>query len=93
MSWVVGSPGTCYKKSAIADIRRNDNIFGARQLTGCTASGNIKLHRKRVVRASTESEKNLQKRSGFYGPDYTYTQESSTVTKTAVSTSVYYTTV
>ncbi|KAF2625101.1 hypothetical protein BU25DRAFT_346405, partial [Macroventuria anomochaeta] len=92
VSYIPGSPGPCYKKSSIAEIRQNDNVFGARQLTECTASTKLKLHRKRVVRAPTVPKKKIQKR-GVYGPDFTFTQEVTTTTQTTTSTSVYYTTV
>ena len=91
VSYIPGSPGPCYKKSSIAEIRQNDNIFGARQLTQCTASTKIKLHRKRVVRNPTAPKK-IQKR-GVYGPDFTYTQGYTTTTQTTTSTVVHYTTV
>lgn len=55
ISWVVG--GACYKKGSYAAIRENDNIWGARQISGCTASSSPsmrKLHRKRVVRSDPE---------------------------------------
>lgn len=90
VSYNPGSPGTCYKKSGVASIRQNDNIFGALQLTGC-ANAKLKLHRKRVVRSPTTPKKVIQKR-GVYGPDFTYTQGTTTVTLTSTSTSVRFTT-
>ena len=85
------SPGPCYKKSSVAAIRQNDNIFGALQVTKCTST-KLKLHRKRVVRSPFTPRKVIQKR-GVYGPDFTYTQGTTTVTQTTTSTSVRYATV
>ncbi|KAL1596230.1 hypothetical protein SLS59_007929 [Nothophoma quercina] len=93
VSYIPGSPGPCYKKSSIADIRQNDNVFGARQLSQCTASTKLKLHRKRVVRNPTVPKKKPIQKRGVYGPDYTYTQGSTTITQTTTSTVVRYTTV
>jgi hypothetical protein len=91
VSWVVGSPGPCYMKGSIGAIRENSNIFGGRQISGCTTSKTVrrtarplKLHRKRV--APAEPKKPLGKRTGFFGPDFTFTQ--SYVTATVVSTAV-----
>ncbi|XPS97036.1 hypothetical protein M3J09_006279 [Ascochyta lentis] len=92
VSYSPGSPGPCYKKSSIAEIRQNSNIYGARRLTQCKASIKLKLHRKRVVRNPTEPKKKIQKR-GVYGPDYTYTQGVTTTTLTTTSTAVLTTTV
>lgn len=92
VSYSPGSPGPCYKKSSIAEIRQNNNIYGARQLTGCTAPTKLKLHRKRVVRTTNTPRKKIQKR-GVYGPDFTYTQGVVTSTQTTTVTSVSYTTV
>ncbi|KAF3032155.1 hypothetical protein E8E12_000781 [Didymella heteroderae] len=91
VSYVPESPGPCYKKSSVAQIRQNDNIYGALQLTGCKNT-KLKIHRKRVIRSLTTPEKMIQKR-GVYGPDYTYTQGTTTVTQTTTSTSVRYATV
>lgn len=87
VSYIPGSPGTCYKKSRVAEIRKNDNVFGALQLTGCN-NAKLKLHRKRVVRSPTTPKKPLQKRSGYYGPDSTYIQGTTTVTVTSTATAV-----
>ncbi|KAF1930294.1 uncharacterized protein M421DRAFT_58497 [Didymella exigua CBS 183.55] len=92
VSYIRGSPGPCYKKSSVAAIQRNDNVFGALQLTGCTSSIKLKLHRKRVVRSPTTPKKIIHKR-GVFGPDFTYTQGTTTVTQTTTSTSVHNTTV
>lgn len=92
VSYIPGSPGPCYKKSSVAEIRQNDNVFGALQLTSCDSTIKLKLHRKRVVRAPVISKKIIQKR-GVYGPDYTYTQGVTTITQTTTSTSVRSTTV
>jgi hypothetical protein len=91
VSYNPGSPGPCYKKSSVAEIRQNDNIFGALRVTRCTNT-KLKLHRKRVVRSPTMPKKVIQKR-GVYGPDFTYTQGTTTVTQRTTSTSVRYATV
>lgn len=91
VSYSPGSPGPCYKKSSVAQILQNDNIFGALLVSGCTNT-RLKLHRKRVVRSPTMPKKAIQKR-GVYGPDFTYTQGTTTVTQTSTSTSVRSTTV
>jgi hypothetical protein len=93
VSYVFGSPGSCYKKSSIAEIRQNSNIWGARQVSGCSSSTNVKrkLHRKqmkRVVRRENSTEQanpDLQKRA-FYGPDVTWIAYTSTVTSTFTTT-------
>ena len=87
VSYSPGSPGPCYKKSSAAAIRQNDNIFGALQQTGCTNT-KLKLHRKRVVRSPLTPKKKVIQKRGAYGPDFTYTQGTSTVTLTTTSTSV-----
>ncbi|KAF1965445.1 hypothetical protein BU23DRAFT_25044 [Bimuria novae-zelandiae CBS 107.79] len=94
VSWIV--TGSCYKKGSIAPIRKNQDIFGARQISGCTNSPKLKLHRKRVVRnelpkAPLEKlEKKfskLQKRGIAYGPDVTWTTGTATVTSMDTSLS------
>jgi hypothetical protein len=87
VSWVIGKPGACYMKGSIGDVRVNSNIIGGRKLSGCST---LKLHRKRVAVAAPKEEK-LAKRAGFFGPDFTYTQDlvtatSTTTVKTTVST-------
>ena len=92
VSWVVG--GACYKKHTAGAIRENDNIWGARQISGCSASATSTpmrtLHRKRAVRPDLDRKPkapllNLQKlglgkRGIAYGPDVTYVPRTKTVT-------------
>jgi hypothetical protein len=101
VSWVIN--GACYKKGSIADVRKNENIWGARQVSGCTSSAGttstpkLKLHRKRVVRNDSDAKgaapvlklQNLGKRVGgiAYGPDETYITTTNTATRTATVTS------
>jgi hypothetical protein len=78
VSYVVGTPGPCYMKGSIGDVRMNSNIWGGRQISGCTASSSkLKLHRKRVVhnkKANPPMEKRL-----VIGPDFTYTSVAAVV--------------
>jgi hypothetical protein len=97
VSWVIS--GACYKKGSIADVRKNDNIWGARQVSGCTSSANtvssssqLKLHRKRVVRSDPDvkhvapvlKSHNLGKRVG--GIAYGPDETYITTTNTAMRT-------
>ncbi|CAN9311043.1 unnamed protein product [Alternaria alternata] len=77
VSWVIGNPGACYMKGSIGAIRNNSNIIGGRKLSGCVA---LKLHRKRVAVAAPKQK--LAKRAGFYGPDFTFTQDRVVATAT-----------
>jgi hypothetical protein len=83
VSWVVGTPGTCYMKGSIGAIRENTNIFGGRLISPCTNTRKLKLHRKRV--APIQPKKPLGKRAGFFGPDFTFTQPHVTATITATA--------
>lgn len=98
VSWVIS--GACYKKGSIAAVRNNENIWGARQISGCTSSSSpskLKLHRKRVVRSDADvkgqapvlKSNNVGKRAGgiAYGPDETYITTTDTVSRTATVTS------
>ncbi|KAL5115342.1 hypothetical protein ACEQ8H_006787 [Pleosporales sp. CAS-2024a] len=89
VSYEQGTPGPCYKKNAIGDIRVNSNIWGGRQLSGCVATGpKLKLHRKRVVKKEPDMAMGrIFKRGIPYGPDYTYYgQPPKTVTSTSTVT-------
>lgn len=96
VSFVNGSPGPCYMKSKAGDIVPNSNIWGGRQVSGCTTATHklkLKLHRKRVVRKDHKSANRIQQRAIPYGPDFTYypgqaqtTTTTSTVTQTAAPT-------
>jgi hypothetical protein len=48
VSYSSGTPGACYLKSSAGDIHRNSNIWGGRQLSGCT-SQTSKLKRSEVL--------------------------------------------
>lgn len=93
VSWVIGKPGACYMKGSIGDVRVNSNIIGGRKLSGCST---FKLHRKRVAFAAPkvklnkraavdDSKAKLEKRAGFFGPDFTFTQAQVTATSTATA--------
>ncbi|KAI4953074.1 hypothetical protein J4E86_006613 [Alternaria arbusti] len=93
VSWVIGQPGACYMKGSIGDVRVNSNIIGGRKLSGCST---FKLHRKRVAFAAPkvklnkraavdDSKAKLEKRAGFFGPDFTFTQAQVTATSTATA--------
>jgi hypothetical protein len=91
VSWVIGSPGPCYLKGTIGDVRINSNIYGGRQISGCVSSGKLKLHRKRVVHGKhivqeTRSKGPLNKRGLPIGPDSTYIAQTSTVVSTSTTT-------
>jgi hypothetical protein len=81
VSWVIGTPGTCYMKGSIGPIRENSNIYGGRQISGCTKAPTLKLHRKRVVR-----EPKLNKRLLPVGPDFTFLQSTVFVARTSTTT-------
>jgi hypothetical protein len=91
VSWVIGSPGPCYLKGTIGDVRINANIYGGRQISGCVSSAKLKLHRKRVVHEKhivqeTRSNGPLYKRGLPIGPDSTYIAQTSTVVSTSTTT-------
>ncbi|EFQ86144.1 hypothetical protein PTT_18705 [Pyrenophora teres f. teres 0-1] len=69
VSWVSERHGACYMKSGIGEIHRNSNIEGGRKISDCIR---VKQHQKRVAP--------IVPRGLFFGPDYTYTQQTSTVT-------------
>jgi hypothetical protein len=79
-------------KSSIAAIRPNSNIYGGRQVSGCTSSGSLKLHRKRVVHENLAKLVTLQKRGLPIGPDFTYITSTSTVLSTSTITAAVATT-
>lgn len=79
VSWVNEyGRSSCYMKGSIGPIRKNSNIWGARQITACTKPYQLKLHRKRVVRP--ERPNNVQKRGLAIGPDYTHIATITAVT-------------
>lgn len=80
VSYVVGTPGPCYMKGSIGDIRENSNIWGGRLISGCTASSR-KLHRKRVVH--DKKAKSLMKKRAAVGPDFTYVGSAAVVKHTS----------
>ncbi|KAF2443067.1 hypothetical protein P171DRAFT_433411 [Karstenula rhodostoma CBS 690.94] len=93
VSWVIS--GGCYKKGSTSAIRTDDNVWGALQLSECTAptgAAKFKLHRKRVVRSGSDvagqtpvlKSKTLDKRAGgiAYAPDETYITTTTTVSET-----------
>ncbi|RAR10697.1 sequence-specific DNA binding RNA polymerase II transcription factor [Stemphylium lycopersici] len=81
VSWVIGNDhSACYMKAGAGAIRENMNIIGGRQISGCVK---ISLHRKRVAHASVVPGHKLAKRGGFFGPDFTFTQEHLTATQTS----------
>jgi hypothetical protein len=80
VSYVIG--GGCYMKSSIGAIRENSNIYGGRQISGCTTR-KLRLHRKRV--APVEPKKPVAKRAGYFGPDFTFTQSKVTATQTSTA--------
>lgn len=96
VSWVIN--GLCYKKGTIDDIRQNANIWGARQIAGCSQSSSLsklKLHRKRVARNEPDFKGKVptiklhhfdMRQNGLNGtaagPDETYTTSTTTVTQT-----------
>jgi hypothetical protein len=82
VSWVIGTPGACYMKGSAGAVRQNSNIYGGRQVSGCTSS-KLKLHRKRV--APVQPKKPLGKRAGYFGPDFTFTQPHVTATQTSTA--------
>jgi hypothetical protein len=91
VSWVIGTPGPCYMKGTIGDIRVNSNIYGGRQLSGCKSSSMLKLHRKRVVHETrvvqeTRLKGPLKKRGLPLGPDSIYLPQTSTVVSTSTTT-------
>jgi len=89
VSFVNGSPGPCYMKSKAGDIVVNSNIWGGRQVSGCTTATHklkLKLHRKRVVRKDHKSANQIQKRGIPYGPEFTYYAEQATTTTTSTVT-------
>ncbi|KAF2030878.1 hypothetical protein EK21DRAFT_88595 [Setomelanomma holmii] len=91
VSYSPGFPPSCYLKGAVGALSVNSNIWGARQLTSCSTTGKLKLHRKRVVHA-VPVKKAIEKRGIPYGPDYTYITGTSTVVSTSTSTSTTATT-
>jgi hypothetical protein len=84
-------------KHGVAPVVTNSNIWGGRQISGCTTSTTrLKLHRKRVVKKHQKREQGsggLFKRGIPYGPDSTYfqgqaqtTTSTSTITQTLATT-------
>jgi hypothetical protein len=69
-------------KGSAGAIQQNSNIMGGRQISGCITR-KLKLHRKRV--APLDQKKHLNKRAGYYGPDFTFTQPHVTATSTATA--------
>lgn len=81
VSFIAGNPGPCYLKYAANAPNLNANVYGARQISGCTngtatpsfkrgLSGRVKLSRKRVV---PNIPVLLAAREVAYGgPDYTW---------------------
>lgn len=49
MSYNPGTPGPCYLKGKVGDKKKNENIWGARQISACDSHSQFKLHRKRVI--------------------------------------------
>jgi hypothetical protein len=94
VSYSSGTPGACYLKSSAGDIRRNSNIWGGRQLSGCTSqTSKLKLHRKRVVHKAKRDDTPIVERGFALGPDSTYLAPAAvTATRTAVVTSTVGTT-
>lgn len=87
VSYSPGTPGPCYLKGSIGSVRVNSNIWGGRQLTGCSSSTKLKLHRKRVVHVQP-AKRPLNKRVGLpVGPDFTFLGDRTT-TVTYISTAV-----
>jgi hypothetical protein len=86
VSYVAGTPGPCYMKGSIGDVRINSNIWGGRKLSECTSSSKFKLHRKRVMH-NQGSAAPIQKRGIPYGPDFIY-YPPPPVTETQTSTTV-----
>jgi hypothetical protein len=73
----------CYYKGGLGDANQNANVWGARQISGCSAPQlKLKLHRKRVspFRRSKAKRQNL-----YVGPDYTYTRGTATATSTSTT--------
>jgi hypothetical protein len=71
-------------KGSIGDIRMNSNIWGGRQISGCTApSSKLKLHRKRVVHEK-KANSPMKKRAAV-GPDFTYVGSVAAVTRTSTT--------
>lgn len=78
VSWVAGSPGPCYLKSAAGPVVPNSKVWGGRQLSKCGIRA--KLHRKRVAKLPF---RNLRARDGVaFAPDYTFVPQTTTVTTT-----------
>jgi hypothetical protein len=71
----------CYYKGGLGEPRRNANVWGAKQVSGCsTPQLKLKLHRKRV------SPFRRVKRAGIpVGPDTTYTRNTATATATTTT--------
>lgn len=100
VSWVYGTPGSCYFKGAANAPSYNDHVWGARQLLPCAstaassappsyATAKLKLHRKRVVRSPfAKLDKKTSAAKTYNGPDYTFGPLSSgaKATKTATKT-------
>jgi hypothetical protein len=76
---VAYSGKACYFKGGLGEPNQNPNVWGAVQLSGCTTSKKLKLHRKRVQPV---------KRQLVFGPDFTFTQGIATVVSTATSHNV-----
>jgi hypothetical protein len=100
VSWVYGSPGTCYFKGAVNAPNYVDYVWGARKLSSCASTAaspnmplyeiaKLKLHRKRVVKKPFEKlAKRTAPAKAYSGPDYTFgpLAPSAKVTKTATKT-------
>jgi hypothetical protein len=100
VSWVYGSPGTCYFKGVANAPNYIDYVWGARKLSSCAytapspipapyETAKLKLHRKRVVKKPFEKlAKRTAAAKAYSGPDYTFGSlaSSAKVTKTATKT-------
>ncbi|KAF2006303.1 hypothetical protein P154DRAFT_256589 [Amniculicola lignicola CBS 123094] len=95
VSYLKGSPGPCYLKSA-ANTPNYNGVWGARQITGCTqkqqdpsptSNNRLKLHRKRVVRHVEKVHHVVEARAvGYAGPDYTFAGTVGSTTTTTIKT-------
>jgi molybdopterin-guanine dinucleotide biosynthesis protein A len=81
-------------KSSAGALRVNSNIWGGRQIGGCTfPTTKLKLHRKRVVHKAKRDDTPISERGFAYGPDTTYYAPTPiTAIRTVLSTAIVGTT-